>query len=161
MARSSFNPQAAHLIELQDLLTRHITFVLQTIDDLLEVSLDTLQKLFLLNGLERPKLVVSDIDSLPAYKLVTDAKLRLDSLLPIQDVVAMNLLIHHANYAVQGVMELDLPHAIVNWDLQTAQEFPHEALHSPLTQPVPLDLLEVASVILVIKQASLPLCIVQ
>ena len=66
MARSSFNPQAAHLIELQDLLTRHITLVLQTIDDLLEVSLDTLQELFLLDGLERPKLVVSDIDSLPA-----------------------------------------------------------------------------------------------
>ena len=83
MARSGFNPQAAHLIELQDLLTRHITLVLQTIDDLLEVSLDTLQKLFLLDGLERPKLVVSDIDSLPAYKLVADAKLRLNSLLPV------------------------------------------------------------------------------
>ena len=161
MARSGFNPQAAHLIELQDLLTRHITLVLQTIDDLLEVSLDTLQKLFLLDGLERPKLVVSDIDSLPAYKLVTDAKLRLNSLLPVQDVVAMNLLIDHANYTVQGVMELDLPHAIVKRDLQTPQEFPHEALHSPLTQPVPLDLLEVARLILVIKHASLPLCIVE
>tara|TARA_A100001015_G_C15039986_1_gene738971 strand:- start:3043 stop:3366 length:324 start_codon:yes stop_codon:yes gene_type:complete len=72
----------------------------------------------------------------------------------------VHTLIHSADDTIQGVVELNFLHSIVERDLEFANEYSHLTAHATLSALILLYLLEVPFPIVVVQQVPRPLGVV-
>ena len=142
-----------------DLLLRNVSLIFESIDHFLEIWISPLQQLLLHQRMHFPESFTSDGDGLESDEPLTDLLLRRDPVQPILHVVLTKLPIHCIDDAVQGIVELNLLHVVVERNLQFCHELTHVATKRSLPGFVVFDVLEVALTVLITENVTAPLSV--
>ena len=98
-------------------MSKFISFVLETVNNILELGLCPLDEFLLVTGCQLPELLASYNHRFPALEFLTNFDLSLDPAESVYDKFFVRALVDGTNDAIQGVMELYLFHTVIKWNL--------------------------------------------